>query len=84
MHELPAHVTMFPCEVQPAGVRRLDTTFTGRPFWPLDPRPEELDIEDIAVALFSRLSLRRSLQAVLFRGRAFRSDDARRAPEWIQ
>lgn len=26
-------------------------TFTGRPFWPLDPRPEEIDIEDIAQAL---------------------------------
>lgn len=26
-------------------------TFTGRQFWPLDPRPEEIDIDDIAVAL---------------------------------
>lgn len=26
-------------------------TFTGRPFWPLDPRPDEIDIEDIAQAL---------------------------------
>lgn len=26
-------------------------TYTGRPFWPLDPRPEEIDIEDIAQAL---------------------------------
>lgn len=26
-------------------------TFTGRAFWPLDPRPEELFIEDIAHAL---------------------------------
>jgi hypothetical protein len=26
-------------------------TFTGRSFWPLDPRPEEVDIEDIAHAL---------------------------------
>lgn len=25
--------------------------YTGRPFWPLDPRPEEIDIEDIAQAL---------------------------------
>ena len=27
------------------------TTFTGRQFWPLDPRPEEVCIEDIAHAL---------------------------------
>ncbi len=27
------------------------TTFTGRKFWPLDPRPEEIYIEDIAHAL---------------------------------
>lgn len=26
-------------------------TFTGRAFWPLDPRPEEVDIADIAHAL---------------------------------
>lgn len=26
-------------------------TFTGRPFWPLDPRPEDLNIKDIAHAL---------------------------------
>jgi 5'-deoxynucleotidase YfbR-like HD superfamily hydrolase len=26
-------------------------TFTGQPFWPLDPRPEEIDILDIAHAL---------------------------------
>lgn len=26
-------------------------TFTGRPFWPLDPRPDEIHIEDIAHAL---------------------------------
>jgi hypothetical protein len=26
-------------------------TYTGKAFWPLDPRPEELDIEDIAHAL---------------------------------
>lgn len=26
-------------------------TFTGRQFWPLDPRPEDVDIEDIAHAL---------------------------------
>lgn len=26
-------------------------TFTGRQFWPLDPRPEDFDIADIAVAL---------------------------------
>jgi hypothetical protein len=26
-------------------------TFTGRPFWPLDPRPEDVVIEDIARAL---------------------------------
>jgi hypothetical protein len=26
-------------------------TFTGRQFWPLDPRPEEIDIRDIAHAL---------------------------------
>lgn len=26
-------------------------TYTGRAFWPLDPRPEEVDIEDIAHAL---------------------------------
>lgn len=27
------------------------TTYTGKQFWPLDPRPEEVDIEDIAHAL---------------------------------
>jgi len=26
-------------------------TYTGRQFWPLDPRPEEVDIEDIARSL---------------------------------
>lgn len=26
-------------------------TFTGKQFWPLDPRPEEIDIEDIAHSL---------------------------------
>lgn len=26
-------------------------TYTGRQFWPLDPRPEDVDIEDIAHAL---------------------------------
>lgn len=26
-------------------------TFTGKQFWPLDPRPEEIDIRDIAHAL---------------------------------
>lgn len=26
-------------------------TFTGRAFWPLDPRPEEIDIHDIAHSL---------------------------------
>lgn len=26
-------------------------TFTGRQFWPMDPRPEDIDIEDIAHAL---------------------------------
>jgi hypothetical protein len=26
-------------------------TATGRPFWPIDPRPEDIDIEDIAHAL---------------------------------
>lgn len=26
-------------------------TFSGKAFWPLDPRPEELDLEDIAHAL---------------------------------
>jgi hypothetical protein len=26
-------------------------TFTGKKFWPLDPRPEEIDIKDIAHAL---------------------------------
>ena len=26
-------------------------TFTGRMFWPIDPQPDEVDIEDIAHAL---------------------------------
>lgn len=26
-------------------------TYTGRQFWPIDPRPEEIEIEDIAHAL---------------------------------
>ncbi len=26
-------------------------TYTGKQFWPLDPRPEDIDIEDIAHAL---------------------------------
>lgn len=29
-------------------------TFTGRPFWPLDPKPEEIFIEDIARSLSMR------------------------------
>ncbi|MFT4099281.1 MAG: phosphohydrolase [Rhodoblastus sp.] len=35
------------------GARRGDwiQTFTGRQFWPLDPRPEDVDIRDIAHAL---------------------------------
>lgn len=37
----------------PADDRRGDwiQTFTGRRFWPLDPRPEDVCIEDIAHAL---------------------------------
>jgi len=31
--------------------RNFIVTFTGRKFWPLDPRPEEIDIQDIAHAL---------------------------------
>lgn len=27
------------------------TTASGRKFWPLDPRPEEVDVEDIAASL---------------------------------
>ncbi len=26
-------------------------TFTGRQFWPIDPQPQDIDIEDIAHAL---------------------------------
>ena len=26
-------------------------TYSGRPFWPLDPRPEEIDVKDVAHAL---------------------------------
>lgn len=26
-------------------------TFSGKPFWPFDPRPDEIDLEDIAHAL---------------------------------
>ncbi len=26
-------------------------TFTGKPFWPLDPKPEDIEIDDIAHAL---------------------------------
>ena len=29
-------------------------TYSGRPFWPLDPRPEEIHIEDIAHSLAMR------------------------------
>lgn len=38
---------------QPVTERRGDwmLTSTGRRFWPLDPRPEDIDIEDIATAL---------------------------------
>jgi 5'-deoxynucleotidase YfbR-like HD superfamily hydrolase len=38
----------------PRVIRTQDTfirTFTGKRFWPLDPKPEEVDIEDIAHAL---------------------------------
>lgn len=37
----------------PAGARKGDwiQTFTGKKFWPLDPRAEDLDIRDIAHAL---------------------------------
>ena len=41
-------------DAAPAGeARRGDwmQTFTGRQFWPLDPRPEEVAVEDIAHAL---------------------------------
>jgi hypothetical protein len=35
------------------GKRRGDwiQTYTGRKFWPLDPRPEDIDLEDIAYSL---------------------------------
>lgn len=38
---------------RPVAVRRGDwmQTFTGVQFWPLDPRPEDINIEDIAHAL---------------------------------
>lgn len=39
---------------RPAGTDRIGNwmqTYTGRMFWPLDPRPEEVDIEDIAHSL---------------------------------
>jgi hypothetical protein len=49
-HEAPAPVLFF-CDQQSARNGDWIQTFTGRQFWPLDPRPEELDIEDIAVAL---------------------------------
>ena len=32
-------------------------TYTGRRFWPLDPRPEEMHIRDIAMALGKELDL---------------------------
>lgn len=37
----------------PAAIRKGDwmQTYTGRQFWPLDPRPHEIDIEDVAHAL---------------------------------
>ena len=40
-------------KIKPAAERVGDwmQTYTGRMFWPLDPRPEEIDIEDIAHAL---------------------------------
>src|SRR5262249_32784791 len=49
-HESPSPV-LFRCEHQKARQGDWIQTFTGRQFWPLDPRAEELDIEDIAVAL---------------------------------
>lgn len=41
--------------VYDAALRKGDwmQTFTGKAFWPLDPRPEEVDIQDIAHALGS-------------------------------
>ena len=35
----------------PAPLDSYTSTFTGRQFWPLDPRPEDVDIRDIARAL---------------------------------
>ena len=46
------YAELIACDAQ-APARKGDwiQTFTGGQFWPLDPRAEELDIEDIAVAL---------------------------------
>lgn len=46
-------------ELRAAGIGQVDSdregdwlrTFTGRRFWPMDPRPEEMDIRDIAHSL---------------------------------
>lgn len=43
--------TAEPCNVQAGRFGGWITTYTGRKFWPLDPRPEDLDIRDIAHAL---------------------------------
>lgn len=43
-------MTTFPSLI-PARAGQWMQTFTGRRFWPLDPRPEDIFIEDIAHAL---------------------------------
>jgi hypothetical protein len=36
-------------------------TYSGKQFWPLDPRPEEIDIRDIAAALSKQCQSLRGL-----------------------
>lgn len=55
----PIEVTPMKAEIQPPPPGYADEgrlggwiqTFTGRPFWPCDPRPEDIDARDIAHAL---------------------------------
>jgi hypothetical protein len=56
-------------------------TYTGRKFWPLNPRPEDICIEDIAHAPVEGLPLRRCTPRALLRRSAQRSRQQHRPPE---
>jgi 5'-deoxynucleotidase YfbR-like HD superfamily hydrolase len=53
MSNNPTTMTYFP-NIDPTRIGDWIQTFSGLSFWPLDPRPEEIQIEDIAHALAMR------------------------------